>query len=368
MTLATSVGTWGPENDGHTVIGPEKAVSGTTKYLTLDAGLNVTDLQDDKPEPTFFTGLAPKIKFSSILGNGQAPDEALPTGTCIQTEVTASNDSGSDTKSSLCITPIESIGPNATMHGLRFENTGPSILSRIDSPGNSKVFSFSCWIKPTSNDAKSIFSTGNTSSDRFWVRREATGEIKIYAQRQATSTAKTDINKWSHISVAVDTTQAVESERLKLTINGVPQTITGGYPDQNIEIGISKGELVRFGEVSWEENATGGSVMAYRGYLSDAYFVDGQALEPETFGDFFEGKWGPLDSSVVNSNVGDFGPSGFHLPFDPAAQGVNYSSGVITGDSANPDNPWSFAFDGSTSTVASAEQNDSIKANTSGRC
>ena len=105
------------------MIGPEKAVAGTTKYLTLDAGLNVTDLQDDKPDPTSFTGLAPKIKFSSVLGNGQAPDDALPTGTCIQTEVTASNASGSDTKSSLCFTPIESIGPNATMHGLRFENT-----------------------------------------------------------------------------------------------------------------------------------------------------------------------------------------------------------------------------------------------------
>ena len=39
------------------------------------------------------------------------------------------------------------------------------------------------------------------------------------------------------------------------------------------------------------------------GYLSDYFLVDDQALEPETFGDFFEGKWGPLDASVVNSNI-----------------------------------------------------------------
>ena len=313
---------FGPPNEGRYVIGPDAPVDEIKKYLNLDASLNVIGLTDDDSY-TRIPGntLTSKISFPATLDNGEAPDDALPAGTCIQTEVIASNVAGSDTKSSLCITPIESIGPNATMHGLRFENTGPSILSRIDSPSNSKVFSFSCWIKPTSNDAKSIFSTGNTSSDRFWVRREATGEIKIYAQRQATSTAKTDINKWSHISVAIDTTQAVGSERLKLTINGVPQTITGGYPDQNIEIGISKGELVRFGEVSWEENAAGGSVVAYRGYLSDVYFVEGQALEPETFGDFFEGKWGPLDSSVVKTNIGDFGANGFYLPFDPAATG-----------------------------------------------
>ena len=37
--------------------------------------------------------------------------------------------------------------------------------------------------------------------------------------------------------------------------------------------------------------------------MSDVYFVDGQALEPEVFGKSFEGKWGPLDSSDVKANI-----------------------------------------------------------------
>ena len=51
-------------------------------------------------------------------------------------------------------------------------------------------------------------------------------------------------------------------------------------------------------------------------YLSDVYFVDGQALEPSDFGDDYDGLWGPLDSSVVTANIGDFGANGFYLPFD----------------------------------------------------
>ena len=39
------------------------------------------------------------------------------------------------------------------------------------------------------------------------------------------------------------------------------------------------------------------------GYVSDYYFVDGEALAPETFGKSFEGKWGPLDSKVVLENI-----------------------------------------------------------------
>ena len=43
----------------------------------------------------------------------------------------------------------------------------------------------------------------------------------------------------------------------------------------------------------------------FNGYLSDVYFVDGQALEPEVFGKYFgdPGKWGPLDSSDVYANI-----------------------------------------------------------------
>ena len=39
------------------------------------------------------------------------------------------------------------------------------------------------------------------------------------------------------------------------------------------------------------------------GYLSDAYFVDGQALDCKVFGKEFVAGWGPLDSSVVDENI-----------------------------------------------------------------
>ena len=74
----------------------------------------------------------------------------------------------------------------------------------------------------------------------------------------------------------------------------------------------------------WQhEHQTGAAYPAeigagYDGYMSDYYFVDGQNLPAETFIDDFDGLPGPLDSSVVKTNIGDFGANGFYLPFNSA--------------------------------------------------
>ena len=80
---------------------------------------------------------------------------------------------------------------------------------------------------------------------------------------------------------------------------------------------INNGQRVRLGEIAWHETFAC-STPIYEGYMSDVYFVDGQALEPEVFGKYFgdPGKWGPLDSSDVYKNI-NFGANGFHLPFNP---------------------------------------------------
>ena len=81
----------------------------------------------------------------------------------------------------------------------------------------------------------------------------------------------------------------------------------------------------------WQhEHQTGAAYPAeigagYDGYMSDYYFVDGQNLPAETFIDDFDGLPGPLDSSVVKTNIGDFGPNGFYLPFDPSDIGGDAS-------------------------------------------
>ena len=145
MTLATSNGTWGPANAGHYVIGPEKAVENTKLYLTLDGDLNVTDLQSDPTEAKAITGLTGNIKFPALLPSGQTPDEALPAGTTMTTEITAVNTAGADIKESNAVTPIESIGPQATMHGLRFDSARQPFCKELPMMAKELTSSFT-WI------------------------------------------------------------------------------------------------------------------------------------------------------------------------------------------------------------------------------
>ena len=96
----------------------------------------------------------------------------------------------------------------------------------------------------------------------------------------------------------------------------------------------------------------------YDGYMSDYYFVENQDLPPETFGEDFQGKWGPLDSEVVKTNIGDFGTNGFFLPFNPDAPSVNYEG------RASIDSAWAAGkgpgnvFDGELTTAAEGTANN----------
>ena len=249
------------------------------------------------------------------------------------TEITAVNTAGADVKESNAVTPIESIGPQATMHGLRFDNGRTTYLNRTPGvEGNRKTWTWSSWFKisePSSSNR--FFTAGNGTTDStflgFLIRLNDVftleGGSTIYRR---TSSVFNDVSTWYHLVVAFDTTQASGSDRIKIYIDGVQLTsfATSNDPPLNSEHPINSSVIHDIGA-----NRYGGSLIANSDfYLSDVYFVDGQALEPTAFGAEFEGKWGPLDSSVVKTNIGDFGANGFFLPFDPAATGEVWGSGV----------------------------------------
>ena len=105
-----------------------------------------------------------------------------------------------------------------------------------------------------------------------------------------TTSAKLNNNTWNHVFVT-DTAGTWE-----VTINGgTPQTIGTSTNAANDGTTIV---------VGGQEDSSN-SYEVINGYLSDVYFVDGEALEPEDFGKSFEGdKWGPLDNSVVLQHQG----------------------------------------------------------------
>jgi hypothetical protein len=122
----------------------------------------------------------------------------------------------------------------------------------------------------------------------------------------ATSAVYRDVSAWYHIVVAVDTTQATASNRVKIYVNGVQVTAfgTATYPTQNYNTSI---------------NASGANFLGashvpseyFDGYLTEINFIDGQALTPSSFGETnqFTGVWQP------RKYTGTYGTNGFYLNF-----------------------------------------------------
>lgn len=191
--------------------------------------------------------------------------------------------------------------------GVRFDTT--DYLTRTSSTaGNRKTFTISVWAKRSALDASNVI-YGPRSGSEFTLFYFSNQKINLYtstsgSEYQITTEANfRDLNSWYHVVVSVDTTQALQSDRGKIYINGVEQSLaTNNYPqDLNTKInGTLNGDIGR--------QATG--INYYDGYLSNLYIVDGLALDPTYFGytDRETGQWKP------KRYTGDFGMNGFHLP------------------------------------------------------
>ena len=209
-------------------------------------------------------------------------------------------------------------GYNLT-RSLRFRSSASAYLSRTPaSAGNPQKFTYSAWIK-----------LGNTNASRRLIGTYVTdvGESVIYFENQsltvfeftnlsgvkallATQQVFRDPSAWYHIVVAVDTTQATSTNRIKVYVNGLQVTAfqTAIYPAQNTNFSVFN-----------SQNLTGiaatpfpwGPDYCFDGYIAEHYWIDGQALTPSSFGSYnsVSGVWQPA------RYAGTYGTNGFYLPF-----------------------------------------------------
>jgi hypothetical protein len=107
-------------------------------------------------------------------------------------------------------------------------------------------------------------------------------------------------------------------------VNGVLQAVTGTYPAQNTDLAFNQAIAHNIGRY-W----SGGENL--NGYLADVHFIDGQALDPSSFGEFdTNGVWHPIDASGLT-----YGTNGFHLPFSD-----NSTAAALGTDTSGNGNDW----------------------------
>jgi hypothetical protein len=204
---------------------------------------------------------------------------------------------------------------------LRFEDGDNASLNRTFSAGNRRTFTYSTWVKR--GNLGSLQVAGIGSGDSWILRFAANDKIACnFAKDTATNyfldstRVFRDVSAWYHLVIAVDTTQATASNRIKFYVNGELETVTGGATTipQNRDTDINVAANHRIArEVGNRYN--------FDGYLAETIFVDGQQLNATDFGETKSGIWIPKEYT------GTYGTNGFHLDFANASSLGNDVSG-----------------------------------------
>ena len=211
-------------------------------------------------------------------------------------------------------------------NSLRFNSGSSDDLSRtISVAGDRQKFTISTWVKRGSLTVRQQFIGAYTDANNyFYIEFSADNTMYLADSTSSalgfdltTTQVFRDVSAWYHIVLAVDTTQATNTNRLKLYVNGSQVTaITATYPTQNFSGSWNKGSGTQ--RIGYRTSG-----FYFSGYQSEVYHIDGQALTPSSFGETDEdtGIWKP------KAYTGTYGTNGFYLQFKNSASLGTDSSG-----------------------------------------
>ena len=217
------------------------------------------------------------------------------------------------------IIPSNSIsGEFEVANSLRFNQASSDHLQRTNStPTSDKKYTYSTWLKRSDlGDRQQFMRVINPSSTSSYAFIEFQSDDKIGTNDYNLSDSYSvitnrvfrDVSAWYHIVLSVDTTQGTSSNRVKLYVNGVQETSlsSSSYGSQN-------GSVIATSSGRNFYSGAGENTRFFGGYMAETVFIDGQALDPTSFGEFDEdtGIWKPIDVSGLT-----FGTNGFYLDFE----------------------------------------------------
>ena len=197
-----------------------------------------------------------------------------------------------------------------------FDSANSESLSRTFDASNRRTWTFSTWLyrglQGTNQNILLAVSGGLYTE----IRIQDDNKFRVYLNNGGSagdlksSALLRDIG-WYHLIIALDTTQAVASNRCIMYINGerVTSFTTENYPTLNLEVAVN--------------TATSHSISAspyLNAYLAETVFIDGLQLAPTSFGAYDTSGlyWTPLSSTTIKALT--FGTNGFYLDNTTNAQ------------------------------------------------
>jgi hypothetical protein len=209
---------------------------------------------------------------------------------------------------------------------LRFNSADSAYLNRTPgSAGNRKTWTWAGWVKRCEIFNQRIFTAGSDGNNHSLIEFTGTNQsqlevrnyISAYKTLVTTSALFRDPSAWYHIVVSCT------SSSLKIYVNGTETAYSSVTGPDGSDWFFNSTVSHTIGRSAWGSEYFGG-------YLADIHFIDGQALDPTSFGEFdINGVWQPIAYS------GSYGTNGFHLPFSD-----NSTAAALGTDTSGNSNNW----------------------------
>ena len=223
------------------------------------------------------------------------------------------------------------------------------------STGNRKVFTWSGWVKQSTNSSTLLFTASPVKDNNTQIRLLSNGQIDFFDRQGSDPTTERvlwdpifrDYSSWMHILINADTTKGTASDRVKCYVNGIELSRNAAGTLLNNSAAV---DTPPQNQNFWRLNGSG--YVHYIGanldntldspnknQFADVFYIDGQQLGPEVFGfykdgngyisagstqstDFRNGQWVPRTpreiKNLINDN-GGFGVNGFYLPMNDSS-------------------------------------------------
>ena len=214
------------------------------------------------------------------------------------------------------------------------QSADASLAKTFSTPTNGKIWTYSVWVKRSKASSLGhglghlICTAGGGAQGFFGFGWNNVDDIAFgfggYNRRYTTGLFR-DPASWYHIVLKVDTTQATEANRAILYVNGAL------FP-WNTNTSISQNSTTQINQAVAHSigDQTGQSYQSFDGYLTEANFIDGQALAPTDFGEYdANGTW------KAKEYTGTYGTNGFYLPMKPTTQAELQNTVLYTGTGAS---------------------------------
>jgi hypothetical protein len=233
---------------------------------------------------------------------------------------------------------VPSTGGYNIERSLRFNSADSAYLNRTPgSAGNRKTWTVSFWLKKSIIETRTAVCGNPDASGLNGTYIEFnTSDLNVgdYGTSSwnwflATYDVFRDPSAWYHFVIAVDTTQATASNRVKIYVNNRQITVFDSttYPSLNADTFWNNNQAASIGRLGQYDG------FYLNGYLTDFYNIGGQQLDPSSFGenDTDTGVWKP------KAYTGSYGTNGFKLTF---SDNSGTTATTLGKDSSGNGNNW----------------------------